>query len=106
MLNLTHPLSRWEPVRIDCNSFEIKTDCPNDTNAILERYESSFHMIFNTLKGIHPLLDQISIEGIRLKPLEEFYGLDIVLHINGRCLYLSLEEVWKTFGTVGLPYLR
>lgn len=106
MLNLTHPLSRWEPIRIDCNAIEIKTDRPEADGAVLTQYESAFHMIFNTLKGLHPLLDQISVECIRLKPLEELYGLDIVLHVNGRCLYLSFEEVWRIFGTVGLPYLR
>ena len=106
MLNLKHPVSRWEQLQIECNAIETTADRPESAEAVLEHYDHNFHLVFNSLKARHPGLCQITIEGLRLKPLEEFYGLDIVLHIFGRCLYLSLDEVANAFGTAGIPYLR
>ena len=105
MLNLKHPVSRWELLLIDCDAVATKADRPESAEAVIAHYDSSFHLIFNEMKRRHPELDQIKIEGLRLKPLDEFYGLDIVLHVHGRCLCLSIDEVKSAFSAAGIPYI-
>ncbi len=106
MPNITCPLSRWESLEICCDGFEVSSDTPASAEAVISHYESNFRMIFNTLKAKHPCLDSVRIEGLRLKPLEEFYIMDFALLIQGHYIYLSLSEVASIAGMAGIPYVR